>query len=514
MSDLRRTIGIATLANYASLVARLGLGLWTTKLLFTGLENAEYGFWAILWSVFGYSVLVDFGFGTAIQKAVSEAVATGDWSRASRLASTAAVSYGALGLLIAAGSVVAAPLLPQLLSLPANASSDAIASYQRAFVVFGVGTGLAFATGFWVEVLRGGGAIPVRNAVTTSGAFLNAALLWVSVRAGWGVEGLAWVSGAAQLATNAALAVAARRRVPALLVAPRLFDRGALGEVTGFSLYAYLVTFTNLVIFRTDQLVIGTCLSVSLVAGYQVVSRLAEMFRLFTAQLNDALAPAATALAAAGQTDRLRSTLLGSGRVTLAVATALFLPTAVFFEPLLAAWLDLRDPAALSAGAFLLVSMYVLVALRTTHAQVFLVIGRHRELAGTALAECAANLALSIALALWTPLGILGVALGTLLPNLVLALAYSIPSQLRFTGLSLVAWARTITVGVPVAAAVSLAVHLAARALLPDEPSLVAIALAALPGVTVAAVIGGASLLPRHRLPASLSAPFRRLASR
>ena len=32
------------------------------RIMFLGISNEEYGFWALLWTIFGYSLLLDFGY--------------------------------------------------------------------------------------------------------------------------------------------------------------------------------------------------------------------------------------------------------------------------------------------------------------------------------------------------------------------------------------------------------------------------------------------------------------------
>jgi hypothetical protein len=53
------------------------LGGWasdlvTFRLLYQGLDAEHFGFWSLLWAIFGYGILLDFGFGYAAQKKVAE----------------------------------------------------------------------------------------------------------------------------------------------------------------------------------------------------------------------------------------------------------------------------------------------------------------------------------------------------------------------------------------------------------------------------------------------------------
>jgi len=65
-SGLRRTMIVNTISNYGKLVTMMIVTIFLTRTLFLGLSREEYGLWALLWSIFGYSLLLDFGFGAAI----------------------------------------------------------------------------------------------------------------------------------------------------------------------------------------------------------------------------------------------------------------------------------------------------------------------------------------------------------------------------------------------------------------------------------------------------------------
>ena len=75
------------LSNYILLVLRLVSVFVMTRSLFMNLSSGEYSFWALLWAVFGYTLLLDFGFGTAVQKMTSQTRVSGDWGQFAQMLS-------------------------------------------------------------------------------------------------------------------------------------------------------------------------------------------------------------------------------------------------------------------------------------------------------------------------------------------------------------------------------------------------------------------------------------------
>src|SRR3954451_8035673 len=104
IEDIKRNIWRNTASNYICLGLKLGLGLLMFPMLYRELTKEEFGFWSLLWSVFGYGVLLDFGFGFTAQKRVAELSVTQEWEKLGRVLSTIFFSYlGIAALLVVVG---------------------------------------------------------------------------------------------------------------------------------------------------------------------------------------------------------------------------------------------------------------------------------------------------------------------------------------------------------------------------------------------------------------------------
>src|SRR5262249_16046967 len=93
VSDVKRNIWRNTASNYFCLGLRLVLGLLMFRMLYRELTNEEFGFWGVLWRVFGYGVLLDFGFGFTAQKRVAELSVRQEWAKLSQVLSTIFFAY-------------------------------------------------------------------------------------------------------------------------------------------------------------------------------------------------------------------------------------------------------------------------------------------------------------------------------------------------------------------------------------------------------------------------------------
>src|ERR1041385_2801417 len=109
--DVKHHIYRNSLSNYTFLIIRMGLGLVLFRLIFQKLPAEDFGFWSVLWSMLGYGILLDFGFGFTAQKRVAELCVKRDWECLSRVLSTIFYTYVGVALVIIVVGYFAAPLI-------------------------------------------------------------------------------------------------------------------------------------------------------------------------------------------------------------------------------------------------------------------------------------------------------------------------------------------------------------------------------------------------------------------
>ena len=132
--------------------------------------------------------------------------------------------------------------------------------------------------------------------------------------------------------------------------------------------------------------------------------------------------------------EELSTLLISSNKIVSAITSTIFIPLFILIEPLLYLWLDLKDEETVYTAQILLVSMYVLVVFRSSMVQVLLMNGLHVQLMKIGLLEASSNIILSIILV--KEYGMIGAAIGTLIPNVLLALFYNIPQSLKYSSTS------------------------------------------------------------------------------
>ncbi len=415
-ADVKAKLWGNALSNYMRTVIGMMVGLVTFRVLYQTLPRDPFGFWCLLWSVFGYGILLDFGFGFAAQKRVAELSVARDWPKLSRVLSTILYFYA----LVAAGIALFVFLFSAHIIGWLGVPPEHHAEFRPIMTVFFAAIALAFPMGIFPEILRGQQRISLANNITSAAMLLRLGFIIAAAMLHWSFMSIMLIALFFALAPDVIAAFFALSRMPQVRLRPSLCSLGMMRETAGFSLFAYISTATNIVLGKSDQLVLGTALGIGAVALYQAGAKVAEVFAQFTKQVQDTLSPAAAHLHATGDRAALRDLLLQSLRWSVLIATPLYLLSAFYMQELLVV---LTGDAAIPfetwlVGEVLLFWYYTTILTHSVSKRIFMMTGHERRLMWLGLGEAALNLLLSVVLLLWLR-SVAAVAIGSLLATLI-----------------------------------------------------------------------------------------------
>jgi O-antigen/teichoic acid export membrane protein len=176
---------------------------------------------------------------------------------------------------------------------------------------------------------------------------------------------------------------------------------------------------------------------VSFVALYQAGYKVSEMFGMFSGQMQDALTPAAARLNIQRDMGGLRDLLLRSTQLTLLLTVPLYGLSAAYLDPLIRTLTGLKevDSATFWVGQSLLFATFSSLVTNSCSKRILMMCGWEKKLLVLSLVDAFANLVLSLVLV--RPLGVLGVAIGTMIPTVLIGWLWVVPLTARFSELSL-----------------------------------------------------------------------------
>jgi O-antigen/teichoic acid export membrane protein len=204
--------------------------------------------------------------------------------------------------------------------------------------------------------------------------------------------------------------------------------KSRLREVTAFSAFLLVIDIANKVSYTADAVVIGVVMGTAAVAIYSVGQRLAATIGRLTRVLSQKLFPTIVDTAVLDQRDRLQLLLVQGTRLSLAMVIPPAAFIAVLAQPLVLAWVG--PQFAESVPIVQILALVVAIKVGTLTAQgVLKGTEHHKFLAGSTAAAALANLALSFLLA--HRYGLVGVAIGTLIPAVVVLMFIVFPAACR-----------------------------------------------------------------------------------
>jgi O-antigen/teichoic acid export membrane protein len=388
----------------------LATGFFLAPFVLRHIGASDYGLWILVNSLTGYASVLEFGISSAVIKYVAEFRVRGEREQMHALIATALTLYTGLGILAILFSVVVAVLLPHIIHVPPGEEAKA----ARLVLLAGVGLGLSIPSTIIVGVLRGLQRFDLLNWLYVINTLLSAAATIAVLLVGWGVLGIAAAAIPVTILTQIPGLLLVRRADPEMRISWRGARRGLVPTVTGFSFKLFVTQIARQLQMRTDELVIAGTLPIAAVTPYSFARRLGEIPNQLANQLIRTLMPLASGLHAQRDWPRLRAMYVASTRVALAIAAALAAVLTVLAPSLLSIWVG--PEYARTWPVVLLISLSSVAAISVYPAGAVLQgINRHRMLAITSILNGALNLGLSLILV--RRMGIMGVALGTLIPT-------------------------------------------------------------------------------------------------
>lgn len=469
-------------ANYARFLVSVVVFFLLTPLIIRHVGQRDFGLLTLTSSVLAFFSLLDMGLGTSVVRYVAECSGARDIDRRNRIVSTLAVLYLALSFIAALGIGAFSTVYADLLSVPDDQRSKALALLLILAARYVV---LALPLGMFQGILFGEQRIFLINTVQIVVTLLYAAAAWAALSRGGGLITLAWINLAVMLIEYSAYAVFALRRVPGLRIAWSLADRTLLREITSFSAAQLIISSAAIVRMRTDPLIVSWVLPLSQVAVYAIALRVAENALLLTKQGINVLTPLIAQLKGEGDTQKVRFLLVSVGKFSFFSAVLLTVTISTFAREIIALWVGPEFAGAAPVLVVLMTAMCLLVP-QMSAASVLMMTGHHKKMAKAEVAGMCINVGVSVALS--RSLGLMGIAIGTLVATILVDLFYIVGAACRLQAVSYRSYARRVFLASALPGLVQWGVSYAIKRSLPPT-SFPMLALETAPGLIAALIV-------------------------
>ncbi|WP_417847286.1 oligosaccharide flippase family protein [Thalassoglobus sp.] len=408
------------LAGWAAHLVTVMIGFFLMPYILGTVGESQYGAWVFINAVAGYSGMIYGGFGATICRYVSDLSARKEWTRLNQFVSSIQSVYfvtAIIALLVTACFAWGAGSLNKWDSL-------SLMEIRLSILIVGGTIALGMIGSVYGGVLIGMQRLDIKRSIEVGIGITRLVLVLLCLQQQYGLITLALIFLAVTLAEHLISAVIAYRLIPTLSIAPWNTRKDVLQECFGFSAFNAIALVAEYLIFFTDTVVIGLILGPIAVVPYQIGLRIAQMIQIPIAQIGEAILPKAGELHAKQGSHELGKIVAKGMGVAFLLSGGFFIGATYFGEMLIQTWIGKHYPSSALVMAILVGAQMVALPMVVTR-KALLGTGQVRLPAFIDIAEAAFNLILSLILIQYW--GIVGVAIGTLIPIVLIELFVFLP---------------------------------------------------------------------------------------
>lgn len=325
------------------------VALGTVPLVVRGLGDASYGVYSLVTAIVGYFAVIDINVTAGSVKYIAEFNANKDRERINETVCFGITVYALLGLVGGLGLFFGAHFfVTRVFTVPAALEPEAVATLQLAALGFFIGQLQSYLQSIPQSLMRYDIASRIEMFFGTGVPLLTVGVLML----GYGLFEVILLRVICSTVHCCVLGFWIRRLLPGL--AWRRPTAALKRELLGFSAYSFLSRFATLSYAYADKLIIGALVGVTGLAYFTVASTLANRILSLTYRLSGVFFPAASALAARGELERLNRLYLKASRYVVFINASVLVLVAVFSYQILYYWMD---PQFARAGQVVLTVM-------------------------------------------------------------------------------------------------------------------------------------------------------------
>lgn len=432
--DVGSVMARNTLWNYIGFSVNLAVNFALFPFVVRRLGTGPAGVWLLLGSVTGYMGLMELGIVPALMQRIASALGRGSRTALNETVTTAVALMGGM-MLVALQIVWFAPTIASRLQLPDGLMPQAVDAISIAMA----GVALRMPLAPFQAVLLGCQRQDRCSQLWITLAIVKAVSTVLLVLMGVGVVGIVTMEATAHLAAGALQILWVRQELPGLRLRAADVCMQEARDLLAFGVQVTLAGVFMLVVEQTDKLVIGAFLPIEQVTLYSAAWKLYMLAFSIPTTLVQALSPVLANLHGAGDVTRLRGAYFRMTKYSGALALPVAATLALSGGWLLRVWMG-HEFSSVHPVVTVLVCGLAITALNHAGHSALLATGQVRR---RLWVYDAPQAVLNLALSLWLvrPLGILGVAIGTLIPALLMQPVF-LRMLLDSIGVSWAEWSR------------------------------------------------------------------------
>jgi O-antigen/teichoic acid export membrane protein len=371
------------------------------------LGDRIYGFWALAVSFIGYYSLLDFGLASAVSQYMSLAIGRSDDAECRGVFNTALRINFLLGAVAFLVTIIIVAATPWFCRNPSDAHL-----FQKVIAILGVNAAIGMPVRVYGAVLFTKFRFDIQSWLNIFGLVLRTGLIVWVVAIGDGLLALAWVTLLASLPVTMLQVWFAGREASWARIESKSVELKIVKSLSSYSVYTFLAYIADVIRFQIDPLVISALIGLAMVTHYRVAGLFAQYYVQMIIFSVGMLQPVFSRLHGSGDRAGIEKVFFFGTKLSTCISIFLCLALIGWGKPFIIRWMGVAYKDAYWPLVALSFAVLLDVCQKPSIDLLYATFN-HRFYTYTNWAEGLLNLAFSLALA--RPLGIFGVALGTLI---------------------------------------------------------------------------------------------------
>jgi len=436
MSGTARKLVSGASVRVATTLATALVSLLMMPFVVHTLGDHNYGIWALVASVIGYYDLLELGLSSAVTRFIASGLGKGDEEQCNQVFNTALRIYFGLGGVVLLATGIVLFLAPWF----CKTKEDTII-FRHVALVLGASTALQFP----LRVFRGVLQAHLRFDRVASLDLLTLALRTTfiigALLRGYGVVALAWATFFCGLPSMVLCVQYAFRELPFLRFDRQFWQVAAAKALFSYSLISMVTVLANILRFQVDNVVVGAFLGFAAVTHYRVAGTLCQYYLSLISSIA-VFSPLFSRKEGAKDYEGIKNIFLFTTKISIGTTSFITFGFIAWGHPFIARWMGRQYLDAYPVLVVLALAFYLNLA-QLPGVGLLYGTSRHKFLAVQSSVEGVVNLLLSLWLV--RRYGMVGVALGTLIPTVISKLFIQPVYVCRVAGITVIEFGKKMT---------------------------------------------------------------------
>lgn len=396
------------------MIIMIAVTFFVTPYLIGKLGQGQYGIWSLVFSLVAYMRLADVGMSQAISRFVSKHYATRDWEGLNQVVSSAARIYTFVSIaIVIASAAIAYGTLHYFQIDP-----EYLRIARITLIVLGTNQAVTYIFIPFAAMLPFHRA-DIVNYFEISQFLLQTAAIVILLELNYGLVVMAFVVLTLNVISLSIRYALRRRMFPEVRFSRDAINAEKTKELLSYGGTSLLIVTAWIVVFQTDNIVIGRYLSMEEVALFAVPAAIVTQLRHSINAIAVPIVPTISHIEAEQDETQVMAIYHKSTRYLYYLCGFICICLLVFGAPFILLWVKEEFRASIEILHILVVPACIYLPQMVANSVLFGV-SRHKILLYIIASEGISNIALSLILV--QSMGIVGVAYGTAIPQIIIYL--------------------------------------------------------------------------------------------